>query len=224
MLRPTRLAVLAICGLCLACAESHYLCIVYIVPLCTQLAAFSPLFNTTAGFAPPHTCAMQRLRKSLLDSMAAIRLTAQRVGAAGSSKVDAAVAAAPQAASATRLDMSSTRSGSHGSSWARWRSTAVTAAADAPAGSPFQAYTSAPALTRHQVLKRLLKPQNSGRKQFKRNWQKQLQIKVSLLCGGALRRERGRLRLWCSSIGPLLYAVECTTTEAERGGSPQAAA
>lgn len=130
---------------------------------------------------------MQALRRSFLHSIAALKGTAQRVGAAGSGSVDAALANAPQAAAAALAGTTSTSSGSCASAWARWRSTAAAAAESAPADSPFKEYTSAPALTRHQVLKRLLKPENSGRKRFKRNWQKQLQIKVSR----AGRRECG---------------------------------
>ncbi|KAI7844145.1 hypothetical protein COHA_002280 [Chlorella ohadii] len=52
----------------------------------------------------------------------------------------------------------------------RWLSTAATeAASSAPEGVSI--------LPRHQALKRALKPQNSGRNAFRRNWAKQLLLK-----------------------------------------------
>ncbi|KAI3438194.1 hypothetical protein D9Q98_000631 [Chlorella vulgaris] len=120
---------------------------------------------------------MQGLRRGLIDGLRA----AARVcnGATNSSSVDAVRFSAASAAQLSRWALPAALTSSPASAAAphnRWSSTAAAPAVTAEGDDKAARLRAAPA-TRHQALKLHLKPQVSGRLEFKRNWQRKLQIK-----------------------------------------------
>lgn len=146
---------------------------------------------------------MQRFRRSLVDGLFTLRSAAQRVCSSGGlatlqPHAAGRAVAEPWAAAFTTWGSSAAMSSSLGAALASSRGSPLAATAAGggaapcmsprlrgPLGwAPFSSSShpvptkSDKELTKHQALKRLLRPKNSGRNRFKLKWQKQLQIKA----------------------------------------------
>lgn len=175
------------------------------------LARPSSCQTHTAACHRTKGAAMQGLRRGLIDGLRA----AARVcnGATNSSSVDAVRFSAASAAQLSRWALPAALTSSPASAAAphnRWSSTAAAPAVTAEGDDKAARLRAAPA-TRHQALKLHLKPQVSGRLEFKRNWQRKLQIKVrsvSRMGTATCPASMGAL----IDTSPLAPAVACSGT------------